>query len=88
MAEGKQGPGEETGAVETGGPEYGGVEYGAVEYGGTKGRQRGASPSAIADALNRDPQPGPQHWGGPRPKRAEPRTYLTRKFPRFSPNDA
>lgn len=77
MAEGKQDPGKDTGGMETAG----------TETGGTKGRQRGASPSAIAGALNRDPQPGPQHWGGPRPKRAEPRTYFTRKFPRFSPND-
>ncbi|MFV2196502.1 hypothetical protein [Nocardiopsis sp. LOL_012] len=36
-----------------------------------RGRQRGASPSAISGALHRTPHPGPQHWGGPRPRRAE-----------------
>ncbi|MBB6118131.1 calcium-binding protein [Nocardiopsis algeriensis] len=40
--------------------------------------QRGGSPSAISGALRRDPHPGPQHWGGPRPRRSEPRP-----LPRF-----
>lgn len=53
-----------------------------------KGRQRGGSPSAISGALKKDPQPGPQHWGGPRPRRAEADVFFPRKFPRFSPNDA
>lgn len=36
-----------------------------------RGRPKGgASPSAIAGALHRTPHPGPQHWGGPRPRRA------------------
>ncbi|WP_017613242.1 hypothetical protein [Nocardiopsis salina] len=35
----------------------------------------GASPSAIAGALSRTPHPGPQHWGGPRPRKA-PREQL------------
>jgi hypothetical protein len=52
-----------------------------------RGRQRGGSPSAISEALKRDPQPGPQHWGGPRPRRPEPDVYFPRKFPRLSPND-
>ncbi len=53
----------------------------------TGARQRGGSPSAISGALKKDPQPGPQHWGGPRPRRAEPDTYFPRMFPRLSPRD-
>ncbi|WP_116246263.1 calcium-binding protein [Nocardiopsis sp. FIRDI 009] len=41
------------------------------EDGRTRTRQRGGSESAIARALHRDPHPGPQHWGGPRPRRVE-----------------
>ncbi|MBQ1081206.1 hypothetical protein [Nocardiopsis sp. B62] len=52
-----------------------------------KGRQRGGSPSAISGALKKDPQPGPQHWGGPRPRRADPDRFFPRKFPRLSPKD-
>ncbi|GAA1469630.1 hypothetical protein NE857_30140 [Nocardiopsis exhalans] len=52
-----------------------------------RGRQRGGSPSAISGALKKDPQPGPQHWGGPRPRRAEPDVFFPRKFPRLSPRD-
>ncbi|GHC77645.1 hypothetical protein GCM10007079_15000 [Nocardiopsis terrae] len=52
-----------------------------------RARQRGGSPSAISGALKKDPQPGPQHWGGPRPRRAEPDVFFPRKFPRLSPND-
>ncbi|GAA1099278.1 hypothetical protein [Nocardiopsis metallicus] len=52
-----------------------------------RGRQRGGSPSAISGALKKDPQPGPQHWGGPRPRRAEPDVFFPRKFPRLSPKD-
>ncbi|WP_051049586.1 hypothetical protein [Nocardiopsis ganjiahuensis] len=59
----------------------------AQEPAGTRGRQRGGSPSAISEALKKDPQPGPQHWGGPRPRRAEPDVFFPRKFPRFSPED-
>src|SRR5699024_12306153 len=33
-------------------------------------RPRGGSPSAIAEARQRTPHPGPQHWGGPRPRRS------------------
>ncbi|MBR8742307.1 calcium-binding protein [Nocardiopsis sp. MG754419] len=52
-----------------------------------RGRHRGGSPSAIAAALTRDPQPGPQHWGGPRPRRTQPDTLFPRTFPRFAPGD-
>ncbi|MEU3306924.1 calcium-binding protein [Nocardiopsis sp. NPDC055551] len=55
--------------------------------GRSRGRQRGGSPSAIASALSRDPHPGPQHWGGPRPRRAEPEVFFPRRFPRFSPEE-
>ncbi|WP_087096473.1 calcium-binding protein [Nocardiopsis sp. JB363] len=57
------------------------------ENGRTRGRQRGGSPSAIASALSRDPHPGPQHWGGPRPRRADPDTFFPRRFPRPAPED-
>ncbi|AFR08699.1 MULTISPECIES: hypothetical protein [Nocardiopsis] len=52
---------------------------------GSRGRQRGGSPSAIASALTRDPQPGPQHWGGPRPRRAKPDVFFPRDFPHLAP---
>ena len=52
--------------------------------GRARGRHRGGSPSAIAEALTKDPQPGPQHWGGPRPRRAEPDVFFPR-FPRLAP---
>ncbi|MFD6096733.1 calcium-binding protein [Nocardiopsis flavescens] len=38
---------------------------------GRTARQRGGSPAAISGALSRTPHPGPQHWGGPRPRKAE-----------------
>ncbi|WP_017603333.1 hypothetical protein [Nocardiopsis alkaliphila] len=56
------------------------------ESGRTRGRRRGGSPSAIAAALTKDPQPGPQHWGGPRPRRPEPDVFFPR-FHRFAPED-
>ncbi|GAB2516924.1 calcium-binding protein [Nocardiopsis aegyptia] len=40
-------------------------------------RQRGASTSAIAGALQRTPHPGPQHWGGPRPRRKPPEPFFS-----------
>lgn len=43
-------------------------------------RRRGASPSAIAGALHRVPHPGPQHWGGPRPRKAEPDPFFPRRL--------
>ncbi|WP_460771968.1 calcium-binding protein [Nocardiopsis nanhaiensis] len=41
------------------------------------GQQRGGSPSAISGALKRDPHPGPQHWGGPRPRRVDRDPFLS-----------
>lgn len=43
-------------------------------------RQRGASPSAIAGALHRTPHPGPQHWGGPRPRKTESDPFFPRRL--------
>ncbi|MFL1438595.1 calcium-binding protein [Nocardiopsis protaetiae] len=43
----------------------------------TRPRQRGGSPAAIAEALHRTPHPGPQHWGGPRPRKAEPDPFFS-----------
>lgn len=56
------------------------------ETGRTRGRQRGGSPAAIAAALTKAPQPGPQHWGGPRPKKAKPDVFFPR-FSRFAPKE-
>ncbi|MDT0329013.1 calcium-binding protein [Nocardiopsis lambiniae] len=42
-----------------------------------RSRQRGGSPSAIAAALHRPPHPGPQHWGGPRPRKVEPDPFFS-----------
>ncbi|MEU3020794.1 MULTISPECIES: hypothetical protein [unclassified Nocardiopsis] len=54
---------------------------------GAGGRQRGGSPSAISGALKKAPHPGPQHWGGPRPRRSEPERLFPRSFARLSPKD-
>ena len=43
----------------------------------SRSRQRGASPAAIAGALHRTPHPGPQHWGGPRPRKADPDPFFS-----------
>ncbi|NYH52073.1 MULTISPECIES: calcium-binding protein [Nocardiopsis] len=43
-------------------------------------RQRGGSPSAIAGALHRTPHPGPQHWGGPRPRKTEPDPFFPKRL--------
>lgn len=44
---------------------------------GQRPRQRGGSDSAIAGALHRTPHPGPQHWGGPRPRKATPDPFFS-----------
>ncbi|WP_436886198.1 calcium-binding protein [Nocardiopsis dassonvillei] len=46
----------------------------------TRQRQRGGSPAAIAGALHRTPHPGPQHWGGPRPRKADPDPFFSSKL--------
>jgi len=48
-----------------------------VEEDGPGPRQRGGSASAIANALHRTPHPGPQHWGGPRPRKATPDPFFS-----------
>lgn len=45
-----------------------------------RSRQRGGSPAAIAGALHRTPHPGPQHWGGPRPRKADPDPFFSSKL--------
>ncbi|MFD6950956.1 calcium-binding protein [Nocardiopsis sp. TSRI0078] len=52
----------------------------AEEQDRSPGRQRGGSPSAIAGALHRTPHPGPQHWGGPRPRKMEPDPFFPRRL--------
>ncbi|GAA0991284.1 MULTISPECIES: calcium-binding protein [Nocardiopsis] len=47
---------------------------------GPPSRQRGGSASAIANALHRTPHPGPQHWGGPRPRKADPDPFFTTRL--------
>lgn len=50
------------------------------EPGRTTARQRGGSPAAIAGALHRTPHPGPQHWGGPRPRKTDPDPFFPNRL--------
>lgn len=52
----------------------------------SRGRPRGgASPSAIAGALHRTPHPGPQHWGGPRPRKTDPDPFFSSFTSKLTP---